>query len=119
MSKKILIVDDSRLSRMISKQFIKNFNADWSIEEAETGEDAIEKSQEYKADFVLLDVNMPGMGGLAAAAILKEKYPDLHIVMLTANVQNAVKSKAEELGLGFLSKPIKEDEIHAMLNGLE
>ncbi|WP_373987733.1 response regulator [Duganella sp. BuS-21] len=119
MSKNILIVDDSRLSRMISKQYVLSLHPDWQIEEAATGEQAIEKAALRRPWLILLDVNMPGMGGLAAAVELRRAAPDMHIVLLTANVQDAVRSVAERLGLGFLGKPILEPQIHAMLNSLE
>lgn len=119
MPEQILIVDDSRLSRMISRQYVLSLHKDWDIVEAATGEQAIEMAAEKQPYLILLDVNMPGMGGLAAAAILRQNYPQTHIVLLTANVQHSVQAQAEEMGLGFLSKPIKEAEIHAMLNGLE
>lgn len=119
MPEHILIVDDSRLSRMISRQYVLSLHKDWNIEEAATGEQAIEMAAEKQPYLILLDVNMPGMGGLAAAAILRQSHPDTHIVLLTANVQNSVQVQADQLGLGFLSKPIKEADIHAMLNALE
>ncbi|MGK9174391.1 response regulator [Yokenella regensburgei] len=119
MPKSILIVDDSRLSRMISRQYVLSLHKDRDIAEAATGEQAIEMAAEKRPWLILLDVNMPGMGGLAAAAVLRQTHPQTHIVLLTANVQHSVQAQAEELGLGFLSKPIKEADIHAMLNGLE
>lgn len=119
MPEHILIVDDSRLSRMISRQYVLSLHKDWDIAEAATGEQAIEMAAEKQPYLILLDVNMPGMGGLAAAAILRDAHPQTHIVLLTANVQNSVQVQAEQLGIGFLSKPIKESDIHAMLNNLE
>jgi two-component system chemotaxis response regulator CheY len=118
MPEHILIVDDSRLSRMISRQYVLSLHKDWDIAEAATGEQAIEMAAEKQPYLILLDVNMPGMGGLAAAAILRQTHPDTHIVLLTANVQNSVQAQADQLGLGFLSKPIKEADIHAMINSL-
>nr|WP_318382631.1 response regulator [uncultured Enterobacter sp.] len=119
MSKQILIVDDSRLSRMISRQCVLSLHSDWLIEEAGTGEQAIELAEQKSPWLILLDVNMPGMGGLEAAAILRKAHPETHIVLLTANVQNSIQATAEQLGVGFLSKPIQEAQIHAMLNSLE
>ncbi|WP_437890616.1 response regulator [Phytobacter sp. V91] len=119
MPKHILIVDDSRLSRMISRQYVLRQHKDWDIAEAATGEQAIEMAAEKQPYLILLDVNMPGMGGLAAAAILRDAHPQTHIVLLTANVQTSVQVQAEQLGIGFLSKPIKESDTHAMLNNLE
>ncbi len=119
MSRYILIVDDSRLSRMISRQFVTNLHSDWKIDEAGTGEEAIELASANTPYLILLDVNMPGIGGLETAARIRKAHPQTHIVLLTANVQNSVQAAAEELGLGFLPKPLKEPQLHALLNSLE
>ncbi|WP_342323100.1 response regulator [Kosakonia sp. BYX6] len=119
MSRYILIVDDSRLSRMISRQYVLNLHSDWKIDEAGTGEEAIELAAANTPYLILLDVNMPGIGGIEAAARIRKNHPNTHIVLLTANVQNSVQSAAEELGLGFLPKPLKEPQLHELLNNLE
>ena len=119
MSKYILIVDDSRLSRMISRQYVLNLHSDWSIDEAGTGEEAIAHAAANTPYLILLDVNMPGIGGIEAASRLRQTHPQTHIVLLTANVQNSVQAAAEEMGLGFLPKPLKEPQLHAMLKSLE
>jgi len=119
MSRYILIVDDSRLSRMISRQFVTNLHNDWKIDEASTGEEAIALAATTAPYLILLDVNMPGIGGLEAASRIRKSHPQTHIVLLTANVQHSVQAAAEELGLGFLPKPLKEPQLHALLNSLE
>ncbi|MBI3229242.1 MAG: response regulator [Burkholderiales bacterium] len=117
--KTALIVDDSRVSRMMSRQFVLSARPDWQIEEAGTGEEAIEKVQNFTPVLILLDVNMPGMGGLAAAEKLRQMLPDVRIAMLTANVQDATRNRATALGVGFVEKPVTEHRIHALLDGLE
>lgn len=119
MSRYILIVDDSRLSRMISRQFVTNLHNDWKIDEAGTGEEAIALAATTAPYLILLDVNMPGIGGLETASRIRKSHPQTHIVLLTANVQHSVQAVAEELGLGFLPKPLKEPQLHALLNNLE
>ncbi|QJT83179.1 response regulator [Kosakonia sp. MUSA4] len=119
MSRYILIVDDSRLSRMISRQFVTNLHNDWKIDEAGTGEEAIALVATTAPYLILLDVNMPGIGGLETASRIRKSHPQTHIVLLTANVQHSVQTAAEELGLGFLPKPLKEPQLHALLNSLE
>ncbi|KIS44216.1 response regulator [Kosakonia radicincitans] len=119
MSQYILIVDDSRLSRMISRQFVTNLHNDWKIDEAGTGEEAIALAATTAPYLILLDVNMPGIGGLETASRIRTSHPQTHIVLLTANVQHSVQAFAEELGLGFLPKPLKEPQLHALLNSLE
>jgi len=117
--KKILIVDDSRVSRMLSRQFILSMHADWIIEESATGEEAIAKLDHFSPDLILLDVNMPGMGGFAAVEKLREKNPTVPISLLTANVQDAARAKASALGVSFAEKPITEDRIRQIISVLE
>lgn len=117
--KTVLVVDDSRVSRMMSRQFILSLHPDWLVEEAVNGEDAIERIQTLTPHLILLDVNMPGMGGLAAAEKLRQLCPNTRINLLTANVQDATRNRATALGVGFVEKPITEVRIRQMLAGLE
>jgi len=115
----ILVVDDSRVSRMLSRQYILGIHPEWTVEEATTGEEAIQKLDTITPDLILLDVNMPGMGGFAAVAKLREKCPGIPISLLTANVQDATRNKANELGVDFAEKPITEARIQQIIAVLE
>ncbi|MDB5959347.1 MAG: response regulator [Massilia sp.] len=117
-AKTVLVVDDSRVSRLLARQFILTRRCFWHVEEAASGEEAIDKVQAKRPDLILLDVNMPGMGGLAAASRLRELCPHAHISLVTANVQMATRRRAAELGLGFLAKPMTEQRIGALLDAL-
>ncbi len=117
-SKQVLVVDDSRVSRLMSHQFILSKHADWQVIEAATGEEALEKVKTATPVLILLDVNMPGMGGVAAAEQLRALCPHTHIVLVTANVQNAIRNRAIELGVGFMEKPITETRIHQLIESL-
>lgn len=112
----VLVVDDSKVSRLLSRQFILQRHSDWTIVEAASGEEAIEKVQSVTPDLILLDLNMPGMGGLAAVGKLQEKCPAARITLLTANVQDATREKANALGIGFAEKPITEARIDHILS---
>ncbi|MYN44297.1 response regulator [Pseudoduganella sp. FT93W] len=113
--KTILIVDDSRVSRMVARNYISLLHADWTIEEAASGEEALLKARSMRPDLVLMDVNMPGMGGIAAAEQLRHEWPAVPISLLTANVQTATRERATALGLGFVEKPITEARIASLL----
>ena len=117
-SKQVLVVDDSRVSRLMSHQFILSKHADWQVIEAATGEEALEKVKTITPVLILLDVNMPGMGGVAAAEQLRALCPQTHIFLVTANVQNAIRNRASELGVGFMEKPITETRIHQLIESL-
>jgi CheY-like chemotaxis protein len=118
-AKTVLIVDDSRVSRMMARQYISVLHADWVVAEAATGEESLLKAREVAPDLVLMDVNMPGMGGIAAAEQLRQDFPDMPISLLTANVQTATRERAAAMGIGFVEKPITEARIALLLATLE
>src|SRR6266852_1771599 len=103
-AKTILVVDDSRVSRMLTREFILSKQPDWVVEKACNGEEALEKVSALSPALILVDVNMPGMGGLAAAEKLRRECPAARISLLTANVQDATRNKASALGIGFAEK---------------
>ena len=107
----VLIVDDSRVSRLVARQYITTLHPDWNVVEAGTGEEALAKAPDVRPQLVLMDVNMPGMGGLACAEQLRALLPDAHISLLTANVQDATRHRAGEIGVGFMEKPITPERI--------
>ncbi len=115
----VFVVDDSRVSRQLARQFILAKQPDWSVEEAATGEEALAKVQYMSPVLILVDIDVPGMGGLAAAGHLRAMCPDAHISLLTANVQNSTRNRATEMGIGFMEKPITEARIHALIGALE
>ena len=115
----VLVVDDSRVSRMMARQFILSAKPNWTVEDAATGEEALAKVAVTKPALILIDVNMPGIGGLAAAEQLRNSCPEAHIALVTANVQNATRNRASELGIGFMEKPITETRVHALIGALD
>ena len=59
---RVLIVDDSRISRLMIRAYILSKFPNWEIDEASTGEEPLEKAKSHGAPMILIDVNMPGMG---------------------------------------------------------
>ena len=114
----VLIVDDSRVSRMMARQFILSARPGWTVQDAASGEEALAMVGAIHPALILIDVNMPGIGGMAAAEQLRTICPDAHISLVTANVQNATRNRANELGIGFMEKPITEARIHALIGAL-
>jgi len=62
-------------------------------------------------DYMLVDFNMPGMNGLELGEKLRAQFPDAVIALLTANIQQEIQNKAENLGLDFIPKPPTEEKI--------
>lgn len=110
-AKKILLVDDSRISRLMLKAIIKANYPEWDITEAEDGESALRLCQYTQFDFISLDMNMPGQDGLTISPELQELCPSAKIALLTANFQERVKDKAKAQGLSFIPKPITEEKV--------
>ncbi len=113
MSAKILVVDDEPQIRRMMRTTLSS--SGYQVDEAKTGEEALEKLRSYQPDLVLLDLNMPGMGGLEACRAMREGS-DVPIVILT--VRNAEKEKVEALDAGaddYVSKPFGMQELMARI----
>ena len=106
MSQRLLIVDDSRMSRLILQGLVLQAYPQWTILHASSGEEALAMVEQHAVDIVSMDFNMHGMNGLEAALALRKMRPHLPIAILTANVQSAVQERIEEAGLAFIAKPI-------------
>lgn len=119
MSKVMLIVDDSRLSRTITKTFVKEKHPEWTLLEAEDGQKALELVKDQKIDLATIDMNMPGMDGITVGTKLRAQFPHARLSMLTANVQSAIRNRADEAGLEFIEKPITKDKILAFISEQE
>jgi two-component system chemotaxis response regulator CheY len=111
MSKKVLIVDDSKISRMFIRQHISAKHPDWILSEATTGEEAITMIDAEQPDYCTMDINMPGMLGTDAAKAILEKYSNIRLVIFSANVQETYQEQARALGTIFISKPVTETSI--------
>jgi CheY-like chemotaxis protein len=79
----------------------------YEFERAKNGQEAVEKADSGKFDLILMDIKMPIMDGMEATRLIREKYPDLPIVALTANAFDSDRTMAMEAGCNdFLSKPV-------------
>lgn len=118
LERKLLIVDDSKVSRMIIRGFFAKMCPSWIFQEAGSGDAAITLAAEFQPDFVTMDVNMPGMNGFEAAEKLMAAHPRLHLVMLSANIQESSLRMAASMRLNFVAKPATEASLQQTLNYL-
>ncbi|WP_068712929.1 response regulator [Vibrio tritonius] len=118
MSLNILIVDDSKVSRMMTKRTVLGVREDCTFIEGENGQEATELFTQESIDLVIMDVNMPVMDGFEATSIIREIAPNIPVMILSANIQSSSREKAESLGASFYKKPITNDSVIQMLEGL-
>ncbi|MCV2359167.1 MULTISPECIES: response regulator transcription factor [Roseateles] len=111
----ILVVDDSKVSRTVVGGLIRNRLPQAAISEAGDGRSALAMALEALPDLVVLDINMPDMSGIEVAEVLRAQAPQLRIALLTANVQDAMRNKAEALGVPIFKKPAKAEVIDQIL----
>lgn len=113
---KILVVDDSLLSRRI---LVDSFAAIGfsKIYEANDGVDAVEQYKKIQPDLVTLDIVMPNKDGLAALKEIMSLDPNANIIMITSVGQDHYIDQTKELGAKFhLLKPFKKDILNDTVN---
>jgi CheY-like chemotaxis protein len=115
----LLIVDDSKMSRLMIGKIVAEMRPGWRLIEAASGDEALALVDKEKPNLVSMDVNMPGMSGLEAAGRIRMHHPDIRVVLCTANIQDAVRQAAEKAGVKFVAKPITPDSIAAMVAHFE
>ncbi|MHB9093151.1 MAG: response regulator [Eubacteriales bacterium] len=107
---KVLLVDDAAFMRMRCAKLLTENG--YSVDEAENGQEAIEKYQSIKPDLVLMDITMPVMDGLTAVAEIKKIDPSAKIVMCSAlGQQNTVMTAIKAGAKDFIVKPYQPDKI--------
>lgn len=110
---RILVVDDQPQMRRFMRSTLTA--AGYEIDDAKTGEEALAKLREFHPDLVLLDINMPGMGGLSACREIRAGT-NVAIIMLT--VRNSEQDKVAALDAGaddFVTKPFSTPELLARI----
>lgn len=118
MAYNVLIVDDSRMSRMLIGAIVEDVFPDAEIIEADDGETALQKSDSLTIDIATIDLNMPGMNGLELSEQLKQRSPNVHIGLMTSTTDDDVQLRASGLGLHFVPKPITEEAVEAFLRSV-
>ncbi len=119
---RIMLVDDHELVRTGFKLILDDAEDIDVVAEASSGEDAIKMIPEVSPDLVLMDINMPGIGGIEATRTIKRKHPNVQVIVVTVHSEAPFPSKLHEAGaLGYLTKgcPSSEllDAVRTVVNG--
>jgi CheY-like chemotaxis protein len=117
MTTTVLIVDDSKLARIVAGKTISALQPEWHRLEAANADEALALVSERQIDVVLLDFNMPGKNGLDLAGDLRTRHPTMPIALITANVQDEIIARARALNATFVSKPMTEDGLRGFISG--
>jgi two-component system, chemotaxis family, chemotaxis protein CheY len=112
---KILVVDDSNLSRRISRRILQE--AGHEVIEAEEGIVALERYFLEKPELVLLDITMKGLTGIEVLKKLREMDPQARVVIATADIQSSTRTLTQEAGArGFVTKPLVDEQLMRAVN---
>ena len=117
MAHTVLIVDDSRLARIVAAKIIRQLKPDWEIVEAANASDAQAAMSRQAIDVALIDFNMPGQDGLQLAQEFRSTHPELPIAVVTANIQDEVVARARAVNAAFVAKPLTEEGLSGFLSG--
>ena len=108
----VLLVDDHELVRAGIRRILEDIKGIKVAGEACCGEDAVKWCRTHSADVVLMDMNMPGIGGLEAIRKIARTFVDTKVIMLTVHTENPLPAKVMQAGAaGYLSKGAAPQEV--------
>ena len=113
----VLVVDDSKLARIVAGKAIAALKPDWQRVEAGSAAEALAIVAAQQVDLAVLDFNMPDKDGLQLAAELRALYPQMPIAIITANIQDEIIARARSLNATFVGKPVTEAAISGFISG--
>ncbi|MDN5211665.1 response regulator [Fulvivirgaceae bacterium BMA12] len=111
---KILVAEDYPMNQLLINETLSSWDVETEI--VENGKLAFEKVQENEYDLILMDVNMPEMGGLEASRLIRDQLNEpqksIPIIAMTAGALKGDKEKCIEAGMNdYVSKPFDQDEL--------
>ena len=109
---KIMLVDDHSMVRRGLFAFLNNESDLEIIAEAQDGREAFQKCQDAQPDVILMDLVMPGLGGVAATRMILERWPEIRVLALTSFQDKELVQDALQAGAtGYLLKNVAGEEL--------
>jgi len=108
---KVMLVDDHDLIRYGLRRLLEDQAGIEVVEEADSGESALDKVRSVNPDVILMDINMPGIGGFEATSRLSKTHPECKVIVLTVHSEGPLPKRILEAGaVGYLTKgcPVEE-----------
>jgi two-component system, NarL family, invasion response regulator UvrY len=118
MTVKVVLVDDHTVVRSGLRRLLESHKSIEIIAEADTGEQAYQVYGEVMPDVMLMDISMPGMGGLEAAKRILQRYPQARIVIFSMHEAVSFAAQALKTGVkGYVTKTgVADDLVQAVLD---
>jgi CheY-like chemotaxis protein len=113
----VLVVDDSKLARIVAGKALAALQPEWEKVEAGNAEEALAILGERKIDVAMIDYNMPEKDGLELAAEIRASHPEMPIAVITANIQDEVIARARAVNASFVGKPLTEEGLRGFISG--
>lgn len=109
---KVLIVDDHELVRAGLRRILEEAPDIEVLAEADSGEEAVRLSDELEPDLLLMDISMPGIGGIEATRTIRRRDPSVQVVVVTIHSDAPFPDQLLEAGaLGYLTKGCPAEEL--------
>ena len=119
---KVLIVDDHHVVREGLRRILENDDEVEVVGEARTGEEAVVKASSLIPDVIIMDLKMPGMDGIMATHEIKQKMPEVNVLVLTLYAEDFINQAVEAGVSGYLLKDSDSEQItkavHQVYDGL-
>ena len=119
MSKKILVVDDSKTALMMEREILER-RTSYQCVTASDGQEAVEKAQQERPDLILMDVVMPRMNGFDACRLIRQQAStrEIPIVLVTTRGEESYMEAGFKSGCNdYITKPVNGAELVALLQG--
>lgn len=116
-TRRVLIIDDSIVARMVVEKILRECVEDIHIAHAGNAEQALEIIKTEVFDYITIDYNMPGMSGADLAKEIRLVHPDAKMALVTANKQKAIKERAAGIGVPLIEKPDIKIPLQDFING--
>ena len=113
---RILIVDDEEIVRLSHRRILAG--DDCNVETVLNGSEALRVMEQQAVDVVLLDLRMPGMDGMSILKTIKQRWPEIEVVIITGYPSIETAKEAIQLGAyDYLTKPVDPDEVIKVASG--
>lgn len=109
--KRVVLADDEMMMRQVLKSILTSGKLE-VVGEAMNGNDVLQKCLQHKPDILCLDINMPGKSGIEALQEVRDRLPNLRVIMISGDASSETVKEAIALGAnGFIVKPFNAAQV--------